>query len=151
MTQRQTRSGKIYKVGLPCTYRNWRAESHCRFLHGYDLGVEFEFSAEEMDARGWVVDFGGLKDLRGWLEDWFDHKTLAAEDDPLLHSYEDLAKFGAMDLRVLPSIGAEAFANMIFEYTAQWLIDAGFGPRCRLESVIVRENEKNYAKVIRQD
>ena len=44
-------------------FRQWRADSHCKFLHGYSFEFEFEFGAHELDERNWVVDFGGLKEL----------------------------------------------------------------------------------------
>jgi len=72
-----------HELGLSAAFRQWKADSHCRFLHGYALAVKFTFAAEELDVRNWVVDFGGLKGLKQILEDTFDHKTLVASDDPL--------------------------------------------------------------------
>ena len=71
-----------HELGLSSAFRQWKAQSHCRFVHGYALAVKFEFEAEELDVRNWVVDFGSLKSLRKMLEDTFDHKLLVAEDDP---------------------------------------------------------------------
>lgn len=141
------KSTKTYtpECGFACSFRQWRAESHCRFLHGYALGFRFTFACHELDERGWVVDFGGLKNLKGWLEDTFDHTCLVAEDDPLMDDLSVLANHGLMQLRVLPKVGCEAFAELVFEYTEQWLKDAGFGPRCYLESVEVFEHGGNSA------
>lgn len=150
MTSKQYRSGKKYSTGFPCTFRNWRAESHCRHLHGYDLQFEFEFSALSLDKCGWVVDFGGLKNLKAFLEDYFDHTTLIAADDPTLGDFRALHNWDVINLRVVPAVGAEGFANLVYEFAEQWLADAGFSPRCTLESVTVRENAGNYATVYRQ-
>lgn len=141
------RSTKTYtpESGFSCVFRNWRAESHCRKLHGYALGFRFVFACHELDHYGWVVDFGGLKNLKGWLEDYFDHTTLVAEDDPELPVYRDLERRGICDLRVAPAIGCEAFAELVLEYVDQWLTDAGFGPRCWIESVEVFEHGGNSA------
>lgn len=71
-----------HEVGLSATFRQWRAKSHCRLLHGYSLSFRFEFEANTLDDKNLVVDFGGLKELRAILEGTFDHKTVVAADDP---------------------------------------------------------------------
>lgn len=134
-----------HEAGFTCCFRQWRAQSHCRFLHGYPLKVKFVFGARELDSNNWVVDFGGLKDLKGWLEDWFDHTTLVAIDDPQLSVMESLASLGVIQMRVVPSTGCESFASFILEYAEQWLVDAGFSPRCYLISVEVSEHGGNSA------
>ncbi|WP_333586774.1 6-carboxytetrahydropterin synthase [Phenylobacterium sp.] len=45
-------------AGLSCAVRQWAADSHCALLHGDTLGFRFTFAAEQLDVRGWVVDFG---------------------------------------------------------------------------------------------
>lgn len=138
-----------HSVGLSSCFRQWRAQSHCHFLHGYALQIKFEFNTTELDERNWVVDFGGLKNLKGWLEDTFDHKCLVASDDPKIAIFREMHIAGIIDMVEVPATGCEKFAEMIFEYTEQWLKDAGFGPRCTLESVEVSEHPSNSAKVER--
>lgn len=141
------RSTKTYghEIGLSAAFRQWRAESHCRLIHGYALSVRFEFEATELDCRNWVVDFGSLKNLKGLLEDTFDHKTLVAEDDPEIEWFREGDRRGILDLVVVPACGCERFAEMIFEATAQWLKDAGYSPRCKVVLVEVREHGANSA------
>jgi len=134
-----------HEVGLSCCFRQHRAESHCRLLHGYAIAVRFEFQAEVLDERNWVVDFGGLKGLKQILEDNFDHTMLVAEDDPHLATLQNLHDIGIARIVVVPKAGCEAFAHMIFEVTEQWLHDAGFSPRCQLSSVEVKEHGANSA------
>ena len=147
--QPRVRSTKTYghEVGLSACFRQHRAHSHCRFLHGYALAVRFEFEAVgcELDACGWVVDFGGLKSLKGRLEDTFDHKLLVAEDDPALATLQQLDKLGLAQVVIVEATGCEAFARLIYETTEVWLKDAGFAPRVRLVSVEVREHGANSA------
>jgi 6-pyruvoyltetrahydropterin/6-carboxytetrahydropterin synthase len=133
---------------LTCAFRQWRAQSHCRFLHGYALAVHFEFEAEELDARNWVVDFGSLKSLKGWLTDLLDHTTLVASDDPEIETFRDLDLLGLIQMREVPSTGCEATAAMIFGATEVWLLDNGYAPRVRLVSVEVREHGANSGKVV---
>lgn len=141
------RSGKIYghEIGLSCCFRQWRAASHCRFLHGYALSVHLEFEADELDRNNWVVDFGSLKSFKGRLETTFDHKTLVAQDDPLLPQFEQLDNIGMIDMVVVPATGCEAFAKMIYHSAEIWLKDAGYAPRVRMHSVTVREHGANFA------
>lgn len=140
-------SGKTYThaQGLSCTFRQWRAESHCKYLHGYSLQISVVFRSEELDIRNWVVDFGSLKSFKGWLEDMFDHKMLVAEDDPELPRLKDLESKGLAQIRVFPNVGMEATAFYIYQYLETWLIDNGYN-QIRLESVEVREHESNFAR-----
>lgn len=146
-----------HDLGFSCAFRQWRAESHCRFIHGYALGFKFVFEAREVDERGWVVDFGGLKELKQILADTFDHKLLVAEDDPWLEVLRRLCAplpVGhaivshteappCADVVIVPATGCEAFARMVYDVTEQWLKDAGFSPRCSLVSVEVSEHGAN--------
>lgn len=135
----------MHAVGLSAAFRQWRADSHCRFLHGYPISVKFTFCANELDVRNWVVDFGSLKSLKGWLEDLLDHKTLVASDDPELETFRLLHKKGIVDLREIPATGCEALAYYIYQYADGWLGDYGYKPRCWLKSVEIREHDGNSA------
>lgn len=141
------RSTKTYghDIGLSCAFRQWRADSHCRFLHGYSIAVRVEFEAEDVDARNWVVDFGSLKSFKHMLETTFDHKTLVAEDDPHLKVFEHMSDIGLIQMIVVPATGCEAFARMIFEVLQVWVKDAGYAPRVKVHSVEVKEHGANSA------
>ena len=139
-----------HERGLSAAFRQWRADSHCKFLHGYSLEFEFEFGANELDEKNWVVDFGGLKDLEVWLRNNFDHKTLVASDDPQFSEFELLNNNGIIDMVVVESTGAEMFAEMAMKYSSK-LIQEKYGDRCWVESVTVREHGANSAKCKRQN
>lgn len=149
-----------HDLGLSACFRQWRAESHCRFLHGYALAVRLEFAADELDVRNWVVDFGSLKGFKQWLCDTFDHKLLVAEDDPardylemlghtsiILPSMREFERPGGQlaDVVVVPATGCEAFAKLIFECGEIWLKDNGYAPRVRMHQVEVKEHGANSA------
>jgi len=137
-----------HDVGLSACFRQWRATSHCKHLHGYALAVSLKFEADELDANNWVVDFGGLRSFRTWLETMFDHKTLVANDDPKINTFERLHKEGLIRMKRVPNVGCEAFAAMIAEACADWLFDTRQAPRVRLVSVEVREHGANSAIVL---
>jgi len=137
-------STKHYK-GFPCTHRQWRAEeSHCRFIHGYSREFYFEFACNKLTKEGWVVDFGGLKEVKTWLDHMFDHTFLANSDDPYMEKFVQMEKDGIIQLRVMPNIGMEGTAHFVFEKVNE-MIKSQTKNRAWLNSVEVRENEKNSA------
>lgn len=147
------RSTKTYgnDRGFSCAFRQHRAhDSHCRLIHGYALGFKFVFETEELDARNWVVDFGGLDDLKAILHQNFDHTTIVSEDDPEIEWFREGHKRGVLRLVEFPYAGCERFAEMVFMVTKQWLIDSGFSPRCKLISVEVSEHGANSALYVEQ-
>jgi 6-pyruvoyltetrahydropterin/6-carboxytetrahydropterin synthase len=134
-----------HNIGLSAAFRQWRAESHCRFIHGYALQVRLEFEADDLDQCNWVVDFGGLKSFKTWLENTFDHKLLVAEDDPYRHIMSQLSELGLAELVFVPATGCEAFAKLIYECGEIWLKDNGYKPRVRMRLVEVSEHGANSA------
>lgn len=140
-----------HSIGLSCAFRQWKALSHCRFLHGYALKVRFEFEAKKLDEKNWVVDFGGLKSLKRWLEDIFDHKTLVAKDDPQFLEYLRMHEKGIIDLVILDAVGCEKFAELIFEKAESFIRNSEYDGRVDLRLVEVNEHEGNSAMAIRED
>lgn len=140
-----------HDLGLSACFRQPRATSHCRFLHGYALSFKFTFEADDLDANNWVLDFGGLKPLKAWLCETFDHKLLVAEDDPELDYLASLAGMGLADVLVVPRIGCEAFAGMAAQRAMGLLAEwqerqvAPMRPGVRLVEVEVREHGANSA------
>lgn len=134
-----------HDLGISCAFRQWRAESHCSNLHGYALSFKFTFGANELDDRNWVVDFGGLKDLKQRILAWFDHKTVIAEDDPLLDKFRELRDAGAIDLTIVEDVGCEKFAEIAFMLADNWLQDERLKQRVKLLEVEVKEHGANSA------
>ena len=137
--------------GYSCCFRQWRAtHSHCRFLHGYALSFVVEFSGV-LDHRNWVCDFGsfssnGVKDRLRYL---FDHTTVIAEDDPHLSYFQDMHEKGLIQLRICTAVGAEKFAEMVYEELSQLLSkDLHATGRVAVSRVECFENENNSAVFI---
>jgi len=137
-------STKTYEhsVGLSCCFRQHKAMSHCNKLHGYALQVRIEFIAGVLDENGWVVDFGGLKEIKEWLMDTFDHKTLVARDDPEFTQFEHLRRRGLIDMQAVKRTGCEGFAEMIFDHVNEWT-HKHYQERVTLRLVEVREHGGN--------
>jgi len=139
-------STKIFELGS-CAFRQPYANSHCKFLHGYRLTAKFVFACSNLDQNNWVVDFGGLKDLKNIFEQQFDHTTIVWSKDPQIELFKTLNERGVIDLRVMESgVGIEKFAEYCFN-TADKYIKNSTNSRCWLESVEVWEHDKNSAFV----
>ena len=131
-----------HNEGLSCAFRQWRAkDSHCSWIHGYALAVKFTFGCKELDDRNWVQDFGGLKEIKQWLKHTFDHTLCIAEDDPELETFKGLEDLDLVDLRIMPAVGCEKFAEYIYNHVSKIVNE----DRKWLESVEVREHGANSA------
>lgn len=137
-------STKIIELGS-CAFRQWRAiDSHCKFIHGYQLKAKFWFEAKVLDDKNWVVDFGDLKELKQILQEQFDHTLCVAKDDPLLDVFMRLDKLGGCNLRVMESVGIEKTAEWCFK-AAKDFIQKKYNMRCRVSRVEVWEHAENSA------
>lgn len=148
-------STKEWVDAFPCAYRQWRAsdkpngEPGCNRLHGYSFTIKVYFGADDLDARNWCADYGGLRDLKKILEDQFDHKTLVAEDDPHIEWYKEGERLGICKLTIIPATGCEALADMIYRFINGVYIPDYWGKgeseRLWCWRVEVRETQSNMA------
>lgn len=145
-------STKVYD-GFSCVFRQWRAEgTHCKFLHGYSVSFKIIFEGD-LDERNWVWDFGGMKRAQSfidglnpkhWFDYMFDHTTIIAYDDPYLSLFEQMDAQGTIQLRVLPAVGAEKFAEFVYNKVNDFVQRETYS-RVKVVSVEAREHEKNSA------
>jgi 6-pyruvoyltetrahydropterin/6-carboxytetrahydropterin synthase len=139
--------------GFSTCFRQWRADgTHCKYLHGYGVSFRVWFEGD-LDHRNWVWDFGGMKRAKGtidgiqpkaWMDHMFDHTTIIAEDDPELEMFQELYQREVIQLRVLPSVGAEQFAKYVFEKLNQFIHEETNG-RVKVRKVEFKEHSKNSA------
>lgn len=139
-----------HNLGLSACFRQHRADSHCHDPHGYPLSFKLMFGATHLDSNNWVIDFGGLKPIKAWLCEHFDHRTVMAADDPALEDFQALyAKHGFKTPLVIPFVGCEGFAGYAYAHIHEWLVhtfpkdidERGLW----LRSVEVREHGANSA------
>ena len=139
--------------GFSTVFRQWKADgTHCRFLHGYDIEFRITFEGE-LDERNWVWDFGGMKRANNkidgmspkeWMDYMFDHTFVVAEDDPFKESFMKMDEAGVAQVRVIPAVGAERFAQYVYEKVNEF-VQAETEGRVRVVSVEFMENHKNSA------
>ena len=112
---------------------------------------KFVFGSSSLDDRNWVVDFGGLKDLKSKLQDQFDHTLCVAANDPQLDLFKKLHDVGACQLRVMPDgVGIEKTAEFCFNVANEYITSIT-NNRCWVDSVEVFEHEFNSAIYKRND
>jgi 6-pyruvoyltetrahydropterin/6-carboxytetrahydropterin synthase len=142
-------STKEYVDAYPVAYRQWRADSHCNLIHGYSFSMKFYFGTNDLDVRNWAADYGGLKELKGILNDMFDHRLLVAEDDPELAFYKEMEARKLAKLTILPRLGCEGLADMLYRYVNSVYIPDMWGQaeadRLWCFRVEVRETQANMA------
>jgi 6-pyruvoyltetrahydropterin/6-carboxytetrahydropterin synthase len=139
--------------GFSTVFRQWRAENtHCRFFHGYGISFKIWFEGE-LDERNWVWDFGGMKrathkidgmNPKEWMDYMFDHTMVIAEDDPFIESLKLMDSAGAAQIRIIPAVGAEKFAEFIFNKVNQFVLEET-NNRVKVIRVEFMEHNKNSA------
>lgn len=105
-------------LGVPFAHRQPKHEGHCRLIHGHNWGFKFTFGCSSRDDKGFVVDFGGLKFLREWL-DGLDHAFVVNEDDPELERFSELATLGLCRVVVVKDSSREGMARLAFQVADQ--------------------------------
>jgi len=142
-------STKEYHDSFPCAYRQYLADSHCKNIHGYSFSMKFYFGGDELDSRNWLADYGGLKELKTFLEDKFDHTLLVSSTDPQLDWYKEAERRGIAKLTILPTLGCESLADMLYKYVNGVFIPEMWGTgeadRIWCYRVEVRETQSNMA------
>jgi 6-pyruvoyltetrahydropterin/6-carboxytetrahydropterin synthase len=134
-----------HNIGLSAVFRQPNADhSHCHLLHGYSLAFTFTFGCDELDNKNWAVDFGGLKPLKAWLEDSFDHKVAVDKADPFLEELQKLEALGLAELRIFDGVGAEKFAEHAFNF-ADKLVREQTDNRCYCVRAECAEHGANSA------
>jgi 6-pyruvoyltetrahydropterin/6-carboxytetrahydropterin synthase len=100
-----------------------------------------------------VWDFGGMKRAKNTIEgmtpkDYFtwllDHTTVIAQDDPYLDKFTQMHMDGVIQLRILPAVGCEKFAEHLYGIINEFLTKETSG-RVKAVKVEVYEHEKNSA------
>ena len=107
----------------------------------------------DLDERNWVWDFGGMKraktqidnmSAKEWMDYMFDHTMIIAEDDPFIESFKLMDQAGAAQVRILPAVGAEKFAEYIYNKLQEFVNTETEG-QVKVVQVQFMENQRNSA------
>jgi 6-pyruvoyltetrahydropterin/6-carboxytetrahydropterin synthase len=81
---------------------------------------------------------------KAYFDYLLDHTTIVAEDDPYMDMFQQMHSDGVIQLRILPSVGCERFAEFLYEKINTFLSQETNG-RVRATKVEVYEHERNSA------
>jgi len=139
--------------GFSTCFRQWKAETtHCKYLHGYGVSFRVWFEGN-LDERNWVWDFGGMKRSKGTIDgkspkdyfDWLlDHTVVVAEDDPFLEDFKKMDKVGIAQVRIIPAVGAEKFAEFLYKKINKF-VQEETDYRVKVARIEFYEHNKNSA------
>ena len=154
MKQSQITANRYHDISVG--HRVVGHEGKCRFLHGHNYRIHFEVVADDatdpLDDVGRVLDFGVIKShLCMWLEDNWDHKFLAWEEDQLVNrmyailldsgdsDHRDVGYFQNSVVFVPFNPTAENMAQHLVEVVAPVQLQ---GTGCTLIKAVVEETRK---------
>ena len=126
----------------------------CAALHGYDRSVHFEF-AGDVDEQGWIFPFGELKEVKKFLEFYFDHTAVFPANDPRLADIpQQMTQSGGIlsTIRVLPyGVSMEMSSLFVWEQVNPYIYRVTEG-RVYVSRVEIKEHERNsgFLQVDRQ-
>jgi len=129
-------------------HRQWRHDGHCSYVHGYGRFVEITFGSYKLDDRGWVMDFGDLKDVKKWLDQEWDHRVLLAHDDPLINDFKKLHKLGGININIMSSNygpGIEDSCKYVYDNISN-IISIKTKNEVWIDKVKIYEHENNWAE-----
>lgn len=113
-------------------------ESKCSHLHGHNYRIHFVCEANELDKVGRVLDFEAIKfKLCQWLEDYWDHRFLIWENDPMMIDLCLIDKDGTLPVVFNPT--AENMAKYLVDVVGPSQLR---GSNVKLVKVIVEETQK---------
>lgn len=132
---------------LPFGHRQPAHEGHCHDLHGHNWDFTFVFTCDERDDKGFVVDFGGLKQFKAELDRDFDHKMVFNHSDTEMRELAKHTEF--MPITWVEDCSAEGLAKLMYERMTEYLQRDYFRDvetrGLRVARVIVHEDSKNTA------
>jgi 6-pyruvoyltetrahydropterin/6-carboxytetrahydropterin synthase len=128
---------------FPFAHRQHTHDGHCAFVHGHNWVFIITFGARQLDACGFVFDFGKMDSIEEWLQEKFDHTCLIMKNDPLIEFFKKAPK-GIFNLQFVDDVSSEGLAKFIFE-NVDSIIKKETEGRCFVVKVEVREKQTNVA------
>lgn len=136
---------------ISCGHRVHGHESKCAHLHGHNYRIHFFVEAKQLDQVGRVLDFSEIKrTLCMWLEDNWDHKFLAWDQDPIMRDvfYGLVGNISFSNTRTIQESIVFVPFNPTAENMAEYLLTV-IGPEllegCTLTKVVIEETAKCHA------
>lgn len=133
---------KVY-ADIPFAHRQPRHPGHCHFIHGHSWTFTVTFACREPDANGFIVDFGGLKFLKAWLDDNLDHACVFSKEDP--EKDRLLAEFpGLFKPFIVENASCEGIASHVYQVFDD-KVRRETGGRAWVVELRLNEDSRNFA------
>lgn len=133
---------KTYK-DIPFAHRQPLHKGHCSKIHGHNWSIIIEFEATELDANGFVVDFGNLKYIKAFIDDHLDHACLFSKEDSQVHALSNSEFKGLFKILWVDNASCEGIAQFLYEAFSE-LIKVQENGRVSIRSLKLYEDEKNF-------
>lgn len=102
------------------------------------------FGCHELDANGFVIDFGKLKFLNHWIEEYLDHACVFNEEDPLRERLTAVGGREAWKPYIVKNCSCEGMAQHLHDVFDQMVRKDSNG-RAFVTSIELVEDSKNSA------
>lgn len=119
----------------------------CASLHGYARTVTMTVTGQ-LCEYGWVIPFGAFKDIRKFLEYYFDHTSLFSASDHRQEAIQQATLSGITGTsRILPyGVSMEMSGLFVWEQVNPYILQQTDG-RAWLEKIEMREHSKNAGSI----
>lgn len=130
---------------IPIAHRQHRHDGHCAFIHGHNWSFTLTFGCTELDANGFVIDFGKLRYIRDWIDANLDHACLFNNDDPLADILIAAGNGKAWKAYRIDCCSCEGLARHLFDVFDR-MVRENTGGRAFLVAIEVAEDSRNSAR-----
>lgn len=132
---------KTYK-DIPFAHRQPLHEGACSKIHGHNWSITIEFEARELDANGFVVDFGKLKYIKAFIDSQLDHACLFAKNDAEIQALADSDFAPIFKIVWVENASCEGIALYLYQQFSD-LLKEHEGDRVWIYSLRLDEDDKN--------
>lgn len=136
---------KVY-ADIPFAHRQHRHTGHCAFIHGHSWSISLTFACRELDAHGFVVDFGNLRFLKAWIDEHLDHACVLSASDPEL-AWVKTKQATLFKLLVVENASAEGIARHIFA-ALDPLVRRETSERAWIAEIELHEDTRNSVRFV---
>ncbi len=129
---------------IPLSHRQPNHPGRCSRLHGHSWSVTLTFASSDLDANGFVVDFGELHYLADWIDEHLDHGTIICVSDPRIEEVRNLARSGLLKITEVARASCEGIAEHLFVVFDE-LVRQHTKERAWLQKIHLEEDSRNSA------
>ena len=135
---------KTYR-GIPLAHRQHLHPGRCAQIHGHSWTVRVTFACRELDAHGFVVDFGALHFIADWIDTHLDHAIMFAREDATANRLIDAAP-EAFKVFWVDAASCECLAQTLRDAWSP-LLQQHAGDRVWIHTLEVWEDDNNSVRL----